>query len=150
MSPDLIVSDIIGGHQPLKRDIGSNITIQHISDAYRLYPAFKDIHQLKVKAIWSNGLTEDVISPEAIIELKDGHLWDFLFGYSVVILDDRQDPCKVEAMHPMIDGVGFYYTKFSSRGYPMEIQIYLTAAEVDADRIMFTVPAYPCETDADG
>lgn len=148
--PDLVVSDIIGGHQPLKRDIGANITIQHISDAYRRYPAFKDIHELKVKAIWSNGLTEDVITPEAIIEMKDTHLWDYLYGYSVAILDATQDPIKIEGMHPMVDGIGFHYTKFSPKGYPMEIQVMLTASEVEAELIQFKVPAYPCEKDNKG
>ena len=37
-----IVADIAGGQKPLAREIGSNITIQHLWSMYRWYPGLRD------------------------------------------------------------------------------------------------------------
>lgn len=150
MTPDIIIGDITGGHTAVQRDIGDNITIQHIWDAFRLYPAFGDIHNLKVKAIWSNGLTDDIVTPSSILELKDAHLWAYLYGYSIIIVDDRGEETKLEAWHPMVDGVGFQFIKVTDRGYPSRVRIIMKAQEVSKEDLMFEVDMYPCELDSNG
>lgn len=143
------IGDITGGTKPKAREIGANITIQDIWDTYRWYPGFKAILKLAVKAIWSNGLSEESIEPSRLLELKDGHEWVMAYGYSAIIIDATTDPPRCEAWHPMLNGIGFQFSKFSTRGYPMEIEVHMHYPEADTP-IWIPIDAYPCEIDKHG
>ena len=146
-----IVADIAGGHKPKAREIGDNMTIEHIWDIYRWYPGFRDILNLEVDAIFSNGINEDeIIDTSRLIECKETLRWALLAGYSCAVVDAR-DPNnpKIEAWHPYINGIGFNFTGFSSKGHPTEITIYMNANET-GNAIQYPIPHYPCEVDADG
>lgn len=106
---------------------------------------------LEVDALYSNGINEDeVIDITRNIECKDSLRWSLLGGYSCALVDARDpDNTKIESWHPYIDGVGFNFTKFSAKGHPMEIEVYMKTNET-AGEIHFTIPHYPCEKDADG
>ena len=147
-----IVADIAGGQKPLAREIGTNLTIQHLWSIYRWYPGFRDVINLEVDAIFSNGINEDeLIDSTRVIECKESLRWALMAGYSCPVVDARNpDNPKIEAWHPYIDGIGFQFTAFSPRGHPMEIKVYMNANETAGGRIEFTIPHYPCETDADG
>lgn len=146
-----IVGDIAGGTKPLARDMGDNMTIQHIWSVYRWYPGFKEMIQLETDAIFSNGVNEkDIIDTPRKIECQDALLWAIMVGYSICIVDART-PGKesVQAWHPYIDGIGFQYTEFSMKGNPLEVEIHVNPNE-NADYQPYTVPHYPCEIDDDG
>ena len=147
-----IVGDIAGGTKPLQRDIGANITIQHIWSMYRWYPGFRDMINLEVDAIFSNGLNqEDRIDTSRMMEFKEVLRWALMAGYSTVIVDARDpDNPRVEAWHPQIDGIGFHFTSFSTKGHPLEIEVMVNANESAGGQIQFKVPHYPCLRDADG
>lgn len=147
------ISDIAGGTKPIAREIGDYITIQHIWDIYRWVPGFRDMLNLEVDAIFSNGINDDNIDETRIIECKEALRWALMAGYSTVIVDARNpDKPKIEAWNPTIDGVGFEFTKtkFSARGHPTEITIHLKSNEAGAEGIHIPVPHYPCAIDIDG
>jgi hypothetical protein len=147
-----IVSDIAGGQKPLQRDIGSNLTIQHLWSMYRWYPGFRDLLNLEVDAIFSNGINEDeIIDTTRLIECKEALRWGLMVGYSCPVVDarDPENP-KIENWHPYIDGVGFNFTAFSRKGHPTEIKVYMNANETAGGKIEFVIPHYPCELDDDG
>ena len=144
------VGDIVGGEARTARDIGDPITAKHLWDGYRLTPGFKAIHKLAVKVIWSNGLTDETILPDRLLELKDADEWGDLYGYAVVIVDGRRKPPTADAWHIRINGIGFIFTEFSPRGDPLEIEIMTKPMETDTGAIPYKVPAYPCELDEDG
>jgi hypothetical protein len=147
-----IVADIAGGQAPKKRNIGDNLTIQDLWSIYRWYPGYKDLLNLEVDAIFSNGLNEDEkIDTTRLMECKEAARWALNVGYSCPVVDAR-DPNnpKVENWHPNIDGIGFNFTHFSKKGHPLEITVYINANETAGGRIEFKIPHYPCETDADG
>jgi hypothetical protein len=148
----IIKGDIAGGEKPIARNVGENITIQILWDTYRWYPGFRDMLNLEVDALYSNGINEaDIITPDRNLECKEAIRWSLLGGYSACIVDARgdRDP-KIEAWHPYIDGVGFNFTAFSPKGHPMEIEVYMRADEAAGGAIHYTIPHYPCETDDDG
>jgi hypothetical protein len=118
---------------------------------YRWYPGFRDLINLEVDAIFSNGINEDEqIDSSRIIECKEALRWSVMAGYSIMIVDARGDNPSCEAWHPYIEGIGFNYTAFTAKGHPMEVKVYIKANETAGGNIEFTVPHYPCETDADG
>lgn len=147
-----IVADIAGGTKPLTRDVGANLTINHIWSTYRWYPGFKDLLNLEVDAIFSNGINEDEkIDSTRLMENKEALRWSLMAGYSCSVVDARDpDNPKVEAWHPYIDGIGFNFTQFSKKGHPLEITVYMNANETAGGKIEFKIPHYPCEVDADG
>lgn len=147
-----IVADIAGGQKPLAREIGSNLTIQHLWSIYRWYPGFRDTINLEVDAIFSNGINEDeLIDSTRVIECKESLRWALMAGYSCPVVDARNpDNPKIEAWHPYIDGIGFNFTAFSPKGHPLEIKVYMNANETAGGKIEFVIPHYPCEKDADG
>ena len=148
-----IVADIAGGQKPLAREIGSNLTIQHLWSMYRWYPGLRDIINLEIDAIFSNGINEDeLIDSSRVIECKEALRWALLAGYSCLVVDARNpDNPRVEAWHPAIDGIGFQFTKFvSPKGHPLEIKISMNANESGGGPIEFSIPHYPCELDIDG
>lgn len=146
----IIIGDIAGGQKSQPRDIGDNLSIQILWDTYRWFPGFRDMISLEVDALYSNGINEDdIIDISRNIECKDSLRWALLGGYACVIVDAREsDNPKVESWHPYIDGVGMNFTSFSPKGHPLEIEIYLKAAE--AQPIHYYIPHYPCETDTEG
>ncbi len=147
-----IVGDIAGGQKPLDRDVGANLTIEHIWSYYRWYPGFRDMLNLEVDAIFSNGINEaDIIDHSRKVENKEAVRWSLMAGYSVSVVDAR-DPTnkKVEAWHPYINGIGFQYTGFSKKGKPTQITVYLNTNEAAGGSISYEIPHYPCEQDADG
>ncbi|KKN56971.1 hypothetical protein LCGC14_0566930 [marine sediment metagenome] len=147
-----IVADIAGGLAPLKRDVGSNLTIQHVWSYYRWYPGFKDLINLEVDAIFGNGINEDeVIDTTRLMECKESLRWALIAGYSCPVVDARDpDRPKVENWHPYIDGVGFQFTDFSPKGHPTEITVHMNTNETAGGEISFPIPHYPCELDLDG
>jgi hypothetical protein len=147
-----LVADIAGGTQPLKRDVGANLTINDVWSMYRWYPGFRDLLNLEVDAIFSNGINQDEkIDTLRLMECKDSLRWSLMAGYSCSVVDAR-DPSrpKIESWHPYIDGIGFMFTAFSRMGHPLEIKVYMNANETAGGKIEFTIPHFPCETDADG
>jgi hypothetical protein len=149
-----IVADIAGGQKPLTRDVGANLTIQHLWSMYRWYPGFRDLINLEVDATFSNGINEDEkIDITRLMECKEALRWSLMAGWSCSVVDAR-DPKKhdprIEAWHPYIDGIGFQYTAFSPKGHPLEIKVYMNANETAGGNIEFTIPHYPCEVDGDG
>lgn len=147
-----IVADIAGGTKPLTRDVGANLTINHLWSMYRWYPGFRDLLNLEVDAIFSNGINEDEkIDTSRLMECKEVLRWSLMAGYSCSVVDARnQDNPKIEAWHPYIDGIGFNFTEFSKKGHPLEITVYMNANESAGGKIQFEIPHYPCEVDADG
>jgi hypothetical protein len=146
-----IVADIAGGVKPLQRDIGDNLTIEHVWSMYRWYPGFKDLLNLEVDAIFSNGINEDEkIDVTRLMECKEALRWSLMAGYSVIIVDARGDNPSCEAWHPQIEGIGFNFTGFTPKGHPTEIKVYIKANETAGGDIEFPVPHYPCETNIDG
>ena len=146
-----IVADIAGGQKPKARDVGEHMTIEHIWDQYRWSPGFRDILNLEVDAIFSNGINEDeIIDTSRLIECKEALRWALMAGYSAVVIDarDSNNP-RIEAWHPYITGIGFNFTGFSEKGHPTEITIYMNANETGS-AIQYAIPHYPCEVDADG
>ena len=141
------IGDIVGGHAKLARDIGDPITAQHIYDCYRLTPGFKSILKLGVKAIWSNGLNEDTILPDRLLECKDADEWNDAYGHSIIIVNAKVNPPTAEAWHLRLDGIGYMFTKFSPRGDPLEIEIMTKPMENDVGATPYPVQAYPCELD---
>ena len=152
MAHKAYLSDIAGGTVPVRREIGELLTIQNVWDVYRWTPGFRDMLNLEVDAIFSNGINEDEkIDPSRIIECKEALRWSLMAGYSCAIVDARDSKRpKVEGWRPEIDGVGFIFTKFSDRGHPLEIEISLKTHESGGKVLHIPVPHYPCETDADG
>ena len=147
-----IVADIAGGQKPLVREVGDNITIQHIWSLYRWYPGFRDMLNLEVDAIFSNGINQDEkIDTTRLLECKEALRWSLMAGYSICVVDARNsNNPKIEAWHPYIEGVGFMYTGFSEKGHPLEIKVYMKVNETAGGKIEFTLPHYPCEMDIDG
>jgi hypothetical protein len=147
-----IVADIAGGTKPLAREIGSNLTINHLWSIYRWYPGFRDMLNLEVDAIFSNGVNEDeLIDATRLMECKEALRWALMAGYSCPVVDARDpDNPKIENWHPYIDGIGFNFTSFSPKGHPLEITVYMNANETAGGKIDFKIPHYPCETDEDG
>ena len=147
-----IVADIAGGQKPLAREVGANLTISHLWSIYRWYPGFRDLLNLEVDAIFSNGINEDEkIDTLRLMECKESLRWSLMAGYSITLVDARDSSRpKVESWHPYIDGVGFNYTSFSTMGHPLEVEVYMNTNETAGGRIHFPIKHYPCETDADG
>ena len=147
-----IVADIAGGQKPLAREIGANLTIQHLWSIFRWYPGFRDVINLEVDAIFSNGINEDeMIDTSRVLECKEALRWALMVGYSCPVVDARNpNNPKIEAWHPYIDGVGFNFTAFSPMGHPTEITVHMNANETAGGRIQFKIPHYPCELDDDG
>lgn len=147
------ISDIIGGEARIVRDIGDPIKAQHIWDAYRLTPGFREIHKLAVKARWSNGLNEDIILPDRLLELKDADEWNDVYGHSIVIVDGRDEKRgapTAEAWHLRLNGIGYAFSDFSPMGDPLEVEIMTKPLETTQGRKPIKVPAYPCEKDKRG
>ena len=147
-----IVADIAGGQKPIAREVGANLTIQHLWSIYRWYPGFRDLINLEVDAIFSNGINEDeLIDTSRIIECKEAQRWALMAGYSCPVVDSRdKERTKIESWHPYIDGVGFNFTEFSPMGHPLEITVYMNTNEASGGEVHFTIPHYPCELDAEG
>lgn len=148
--PKTFISDIVGGEVRSARKIGDPITSKHIWDAYRLTPGFKAIHKLAVKARWSNGLNEDTILPDRLLELKDADEWCDVYGHAIVIVDARRNPPTADAWHLRLNGIGYAFTEFSPMGDPLEVQIMTKPLETDQGAVPITIPAYPCELDTNG
>jgi len=146
-----IVADIAGGQKPLTRDIGDNLTIQHIWSYYRWYPGYKDLINLEVDAIFSNGVNEpEILDVTRLMECKEALRWGLNVGYSCPVVDARDpDNPKIENWHPYIDGIGFQFTSFSPKGHPLMIKVYMNTNESAGGQIDFDIPHYPCELDAD-
>jgi len=146
-----VIADIAGGQKPKAREIGDNLTIDHIWSIYRWYPGFRDLLNLEVDAIFSNGINQDEkIDTSRLLECKEGVRWSLLAGYSVIVVDARNpDNRRIEAWHPFIEGVGFVYTDFSTKGHPILIRVNMKADQA-GNPIYYDIPHYPCEVDADG
>jgi hypothetical protein len=139
------IADIEGGQAPTELLPDKNITIDDIWKTYRWYPGFAEMHDLAVKAIWANGLTDETIKEDRILELKDGHLFAYLAGYTAFILNTFTDPPSVESWHPVIDGIGFRISEVAEDGYPIEIEISQKLQEIPQP-LIYKVPNYPVET----
>lgn len=148
------IGEIVGGTQPLARDIGDAITIQHIWDTYRWYPGFKAIIELGTDVVWSNGLKDgdesNPLLPDRLLECKATDRYNDTYGYAIAIVDGARNPPTVEGWHPEIDGIGFTYTAFSPYGDPLEIRIKMKVAETSHELHWLMIPAYPCELDNRG
>lgn len=103
------------------------------------------MNELSVKAVWANGLTDDNIEMDRILELKEGNLYAKLFGYAAIIVDTRTDPPSVEAIHPEVEGIGFQVVKTSDFGFPLKIRVRLRFLESDYPTEIF-VDHFPIET----
>jgi hypothetical protein len=146
-----IVGDIAGGTKPIERDMGDNLTIEHIWSMIRWYPGYEDLINLETDAIFSNGFNE----PEAVdlsrqMEAKMGVWWSLAVGYSALVVDARDaENRRIEFWHPYISGIGFQFTGFSNKGHPTTIQVYTNPNETKAGG-GYEIPHYPCKKDTDG
>lgn len=149
--PIAAIGGIVGGEQPLTRDIGDSITIQTIYDTYRIFPGFKAIINLGADVVWSNGLKDgdnsSPLLPDRLWELKATDRYCDTYGYSIAIVDGKKSPPTVDGWHPEINGIGFIYTKFSPYGDPLKIKIKMKTTETSHDKHKLEIPAYPCELD---
>lgn len=139
------VGDIVGGKAPIDLNISDNITIDKIWDTARWFPGFKELHKIEVDAIWANGISDESIEPDRLLECKKTDFWCNMCGYAIIIVDAEVDPPSCEAYHPVITGTGFQYTRFSKMGQPLEVEITLKFNESTVEP-NFKVQHYPCET----
>jgi hypothetical protein len=141
-----VVGDITGGKAPAELLPDDSVTIEILWDTYRWYPGFAEMHDLEVKAIWSNGLTgEKQLQADRLLELKKGHVFAYLAGYVAYVLNTDTNPPSVKMWNPAMDGIGFTITRFSEFGYPLEIRIQAGFNENNKP-IHYPVQAYPVET----
>lgn len=139
------IGDIEGGSAPAELKPDDNITIEHIYQTFRWYPGFAEMHELQARAIWANGLTDESIPQDRILEMKRGQVFCYLCGYVAIIVNTMTNPPSLECWHPEIEGTGFIFTRFSDFGYPTEIQIAMKFAET-GEPFRYLVPNYPVET----
>jgi len=138
------IGDIEGGSAPAELKPSDTLTIEHLYQTYRWYPGFQEMHELAVKAIWSNGLTDETIQMDRILEMRDGHEFCYLCGYVAIVVNTHTDPPSVEFMHPEIEGTGFMFKEFSAFGYPTQIEVKMKFAENEAP-FRYSIPNYPVE-----
>jgi hypothetical protein len=139
------IGDIEGGKAPAELKPDDNITIEHLYQTYRWYPGFAEMHDLQAKAIWANGLTDDTIPDDRILEMKNAQVWCYLCGYVAVVVNTMTTPPSIEAWNPEIEGTGFIFKKFSDFGYPLEIEIQMKFAET-GEPYRYMVPNFPVES----
>ena len=84
----------------------------------RRYPGAATAIDLKVRAAFHNGFTEE-IDKEKQIELENGVIWGELFGYSVWLIENE----NIQALNPRVNRVGFIYNMFDDYGEPISIAI---------------------------
>jgi len=113
-----IVQGIVGGEKISTRDIEDNITIEDIYDTYMRYPGASTAIDLKVRAAFHNGFTEE-IEKEKQNEIENGVLWGELFGYAAWIVQGE----NIQAINPRVNRVGFIFTNFDEKGQALEIGI---------------------------
>lgn len=139
------IGDIEGGKAPEELLSTDNITIEHLYQTFRWYPGFAEMHELQAKAIWANGITDESIPQDRILEMKRGQVFCYLTGYLAVIVNTLTNPPSIECWNPEIEGTGFIFKKFSDFGYPTEIQIQMKFAESQKP-YRYLVPNFPVET----
>jgi len=100
------------------RALEDNVVIEDLYDTYMRYPGAKSAVELKPKAAFHNGFTEE-IDVERKLELIKNDIWTELFGYSVIVFKDG----NIQAINPRVNRVGFMYTGFDELGEPTEISI---------------------------
>ena len=113
-----MVQGIVGGTKISSRALEDNILIEDLYDTYMRYPGAKASVELKPKAAFHNGFTEE-IDTERKLELIKNDIWTELFGYSVIVFQDG----NIQAINPRVNRVGFIYTGFDDLGEPTEIAI---------------------------
>lgn len=118
MTESRIVQGIVGGEAISDRVLEENILIEDLYDTYCRYPGASTAIDLKVRATFHNGFTED-IEPDRKIELENGVIWGELFGYSIWIIDGN----NIQAVNPRVNRVGFIFTEFDEKGEPLKIAI---------------------------
>ena len=113
------VQGIVGGTKISERQLEDNITIEDIYDTYTRYAGAKAAVELKPKAAFHNGFTEE-IETEYKLELINNDIWTELFGYSVVLFENG----NVQSINPRVNNVGFIYSAFDiTTGEPMQVSI---------------------------
>lgn len=95
-------------------------------------------------SVWNNGITDESIKPDRLLECEDCDTYGDEYGYAIMIVDAMQNPPICEAYHPKVNGIGFEFTEFSPMGYPMKVEVQLKFNEVSVP-LNFEVEAYPCE-----
>lgn len=116
---DRMVQGIVGGTRISDRQLEDNIVIEDIYDTYMRYAGAKSAIELKPKAAFHNGFTEE-LDTEKKLEMIKNDIWTELFGYSIILFEND----NVQAINPMVNNVGFYYTAFDIKtGEPLEVAI---------------------------
>ncbi len=104
-----MVQGIVGGTKISERQLEQNIVIEDIYDTYTRYAGAKAAVELKPKAAFHNGFTEE-IETEYKLELINNDIWTELFGYSIILFEDG----NIQAINPRVNNVGFIYTAFDN------------------------------------
>jgi hypothetical protein len=115
---DKLIQGIVGGTAISTRVLEDNILIEDLYDTYMRYPGAKPAVELKPKAAFHNGFTEE-IDIERKLELIKNDIWTELFGYSVILFQDG----NIQAVNPRVNRVGFIYTATNDLGEPIQIGI---------------------------
>ena len=114
-----MVQGIVGGTRISDRQLEDNIVIEDIYDTYMRYAGAKSAIELKPKAAFHNGFTEE-LDTEKKLEMIKNDIWTELFGYSIILHEND----NVQAINPMVNNVGFYFTAFDIKtGEPLEVAI---------------------------
>ena len=79
------VQGIVGGTKISERQLEDNITIEDIYDTYTRYAGAKSAVELKPKAAFHNGFTEE-IETEYKLELINNDIWTELFGIPTTLI----------------------------------------------------------------
>ena len=127
-----MVQGIVGGSKISTRALEDNVVIEDIYDTYMRYPGAKSAVELKPKAAFHNGFTEE-IDIERKLEMIKCDIWTELFGYSVIIFENG----NVQAINPQVNNVGFIFSKFDEYGEPMEIGIKWNPEEKQDDQYVY-------------
>jgi len=110
---DRIVQGVLSTHV-----LGQKIIMEDAFDTYNRFPGAAPAIDLKVKAAFHNGFTEE-LGNEKIREIEKGVIFGGIAGYSSFIVDND----NVQSINPRVHRVGFIYTKFNLMGEAMEIGI---------------------------
>ena len=135
-----IVQGIVGGVAISTRVLSESVIIEDIWDTYARFPGASTAIDLKVRAAFHNGFTED-LDIEKKIELENGVIWSELFGYSSIINEEGD----IQAINPRVNRVGFIFTAFDKMGEPLRISIrwnpdeQYQGADIVVDRAPYSV-----------
>jgi hypothetical protein len=118
MTESRIVQGIVGGVAISTRVLEDAVLIEDLWDTYARFPGASTAIDLKSKATFHNGFTEEVDNEHRLILLQND-IYTELFGYSVILFENG----NIQTVNPRVNRVGFIFTEFDDLGEPMKIAI---------------------------